>query len=107
MRQARLLAIAAALILFATGSNARTWYVTVDGTGDAPTLHAAADSAHAGDTILVGPGEYRFNVTLHVPSDVVMRSEGGPYVTRFLDRGPEPLPVGIDLGAGADFSPAH
>jgi hypothetical protein len=37
---------------------ARTWHVTVDGTGDVPTLQAAVDSASPGDEVVVGPGRY-------------------------------------------------
>lgn len=38
--------------------DARTWRVNVDGTGDAPTIQAAIDSAAAGDTVLLSPGTY-------------------------------------------------
>lgn len=37
---------------------ARTWRVTIDGTGDAPTIQAAIDSCAAGDSVFVGPGRY-------------------------------------------------
>jgi hypothetical protein len=36
----------------------RVWYVNVEGTGDAPTIEAAVDSAGMGDLILVAPGRY-------------------------------------------------
>ncbi|MFA4947106.1 MAG: right-handed parallel beta-helix repeat-containing protein [Candidatus Krumholzibacteriia bacterium] len=36
----------------------RTWRVTIDGDGDAPTIQAAIDSAAEGDEVLVGPGTY-------------------------------------------------
>jgi hypothetical protein len=39
-------------------SYARTWRVTEDGGGDAPTIQAAVDSAAAGDSILVAAGKY-------------------------------------------------
>lgn len=39
-------------------ASARTWYVKVDGSGDAPTIQAAVDSAVAGDLILVAAGRY-------------------------------------------------
>ncbi len=40
----------------------RTWYVTVDGTGDAPTIRSACvDSARNGDVVLVAPGRYTWS----------------------------------------------
>jgi hypothetical protein len=48
----------AAFFLFPAPTDARTWRVTVDGTGDAPTIEAAMDSAAAFDTVLVAPGEH-------------------------------------------------
>jgi len=35
---------------------AETWYVKVDGTGDAPTIQAALDSCVTGDTVLLVNG---------------------------------------------------
>lgn len=46
------------ILVFTTASQARTWYIAPDGTGDAPTIPDAADSAAYGDTILVAPGTY-------------------------------------------------
>jgi hypothetical protein len=56
----------------------RTWYVKVDGTGDAPAIHAAMDSAAYGDTILVGPGTYVLTELLWLKSGVKLISESGP-----------------------------
>lgn len=39
-------------------SRARTWQVNPGGTGDAPTVQAAIDSAEAGDDILLASGSY-------------------------------------------------
>jgi len=65
------------LVLAAAGSSgARTWYVNEAGTGDAPTISAAMDSAAYGDTVLVGPGTYVGSIA--VTEGVTLRSEIGP-----------------------------
>ena len=60
--RSRLVALAAAgagLVVAANGSvDARTWRVTSDHQGDAPTIAAACDSAAPGDVVLVAPGLY-------------------------------------------------
>jgi hypothetical protein len=65
-------------------SSARTWYVTVDGSGDAPTIYAAMDSATAGDTVLLGPGTYELPDRVHMTSGVVLTSELGPTRTKLV-----------------------
>jgi predicted outer membrane repeat protein len=59
---ARSLAIAPlvifALCLWTAATDARTWNVRVDGTGDVPTIQAAIEVADSGDVILVAPGRY-------------------------------------------------
>ena len=54
-----LLMLLVALVGGRNSSHARTWTVTDDGLGDAPSIRAAVDSASAiGDTIYVAPGDY-------------------------------------------------
>jgi len=71
---------------------ARTWHVTVDGTGDVPTIQTAVDSATSGDEIIVGPGtytwanqgsgtEYGLIRFLRGRNGITLRSEGGAAAT--------------------------
>jgi len=60
-------------------SGARTWYVNEAGTGDAPTIPAAMDSAAYGDTVLVGPGTYYGWIDM--TDGVTLMSELGPTET--------------------------
>ncbi|MCH7549144.1 MAG: hypothetical protein IH969_06370 [Candidatus Krumholzibacteriota bacterium] len=101
--QHRILIILAITASLASTAEARTWYVAVDGSGDAPTLHAAMDSANAGDTILVGPGTYEIETCLDVPAGVSVISENGPHETRVVGVGPLPPTCGFNLQAGSDL----
>lgn len=73
--------VATVLVLAATAAQSRTWRVNTAGTGDAPTLHAAMDSAVAGDVVLVEAGEYLLGTGLTVPSGVRLQGESGPAYT--------------------------
>jgi nitrous oxidase accessory protein NosD len=81
------------VLLLAVGmarpARARTWYVKADGTGDAPTIQAAIDSATGGDIVLVAPGTYDDTthvqvgdslevVNVHLYKNVKLRAEGDP-----------------------------
>ncbi|UCG51705.1 MAG: hypothetical protein JSW58_16220, partial [Candidatus Latescibacterota bacterium] len=46
------------LVILSPVSVARTWYVIPDGTGSAPTIQAAIDSAAAEDTVALADGVY-------------------------------------------------
>lgn len=78
-------------ILMPTAS-ARVWYVDSSGTGDAPTIQSAIDSASAGDEIVVAPGYYSwtnqgtgdergFIRFMERDFYVTLRSESGPGLT--------------------------
>ena len=73
---------------------ARTWYVNIGGTGDAPTLNAAVDSAAAGDSVVVGPGTYLISALILKPG-MVLVSEDGPLATILQSDGTNY--VGIDM----------
>ncbi len=46
------------LLVLASSASGRTWYITPDGLGDAPTIQAGTDSAAAGDTVSLADGTY-------------------------------------------------
>lgn len=65
-------------------ARARTWRVTPDHQGDAPTVAAALDSAQAGDVVLLGPGVYSWTTEgaqlpsmLRLGAGVTLRGESG------------------------------
>jgi len=72
-------------------SEARTWYVLEDGSGDAPTIQAAIDSSSNGDSVLVAPGHYLENLNLR-GRRIHLRSESGPGAT-ILDGSGKPTAV--------------
>jgi hypothetical protein len=75
------LIMAAALCCF-SNAFAKTWYVKVDGAGDAPTIQAALDSCMAGDTVLVAPGTYLQPAIVFWEKDsLTIMSEGGANTT--------------------------
>jgi predicted outer membrane repeat protein len=71
---------------------ARTWRVAPDGTGDAPTIQAAVDSARTGDLVLAAPGRYTWTNQgtgdeyalirfLRGATGFTVRAEAGPELT--------------------------
>lgn len=67
--------------LIVSGSaHSSVWRIRADGTGDAPSIQNAIDQASNGDTIQVGPGEYRTQLWIE-GKGVVLRSDDGPSET--------------------------
>jgi hypothetical protein len=99
--------IAALLILsIASLASARTWRVNTAGTGDAPTLHAAMDSALSGDIVLVEAGHYELADNLGVPSNVQLIGESGPALTVISRDALAGLDT-VELGSGASMRGVH
>ena len=84
MKRLLVVAVAAGSLLIPAAVSARTWYVNEEGTGDAPTIEAAMDSAAYGDTVLVGPGTYQ-HCQLQIPDGVTLTSESGPATTTLVN----------------------
>lgn len=81
--------ILAALLATSTGAHARTWHVTVNGTGDAPTIQAAVDSAADGDIVLVAAGNYNWGNQGGTIAGMIFIPETGPNLTIISESGPE------------------
>ncbi len=82
------------VLALAAPAFAKTWHITVDGTGDAPSIQSAVLASSNGDTILVAPGHYTWSNQNTEPTDVyamiqfdqgreriALLSEAGPYQT--------------------------
>jgi predicted outer membrane repeat protein len=80
------------MFMISNAAVARIWYVTEDGSGDAPTIQAAIDSATAGDDVVVAAGTYTWTNQgasgdyglIYFERDVTgidLLSESGPYLT--------------------------
>jgi hypothetical protein len=87
--------IGAALCVLANSAFARTWYVTADGSGDAPSVEAALDSTVSGDTVLAGEGVHEVRVAIFMRDGVTLLSEHGPYYTRLVPKPFSYPPVAI------------
>jgi parallel beta-helix repeat protein len=97
-----LVAIAIGVSLARVPADARTWRVTPDGTGDAPSLEAVMDSVSPGDTVLVGPGEHAI-ASFTIPDAVVVVGEQGPRQTRVVPVG-FPILSGVGCGNWVEVS---
>lgn len=83
-------------------SDARTWIIEVDGSGDAPTIQAGIDSACAGDNVLVGVGTYIENINF-MGKDVVVRSQLGAAAT-VLDGSSQELSTVLFISGESRFA---
>src|SRR5262245_60095286 len=74
--QSRTALVAIAFALVTSTSEARTWHIHANRTGDAPTNQAGIDSAAAGDSVLVTGGTYHENLDTH-EKRISLVGEGG------------------------------
>ena len=79
-----LIALAVMICLWPLSAHSRTWHVRNDGTGDAPTIQAAIDSAAAGDTITLAKGIFADEPIIWCTdkNNLIINSEAGPDSTR-------------------------
>ena len=82
------------------------WYVKPDGSGDAPTIQAAIDSASARDTIICAAGTYTGDGNRDIEfrgKILVLMSESGPEATIIDCDGTEAEPhIGLRFVGGED-----
>jgi hypothetical protein len=89
-----------------TSGYARTWRVNPHGTGDAPDLHAAMDSANAYDTVLLEAGLYSVPGGLSVTMNVNLVGESGPAFTLIYRDDPLASST-VGLLSGASITGIH
>ena len=84
----------------------QVWYVTPDGSGDAPTIQAAIDSASARDTIICAAGTYTGDGNRDIEfrgKSLILVSESGPEATIIDCNGTEAEPhIGLRFVGGED-----
>jgi hypothetical protein len=93
-----LIALAATICLWPLSAYSRTWHVRNDGTGDAPTIQAAIDSAAAGDTITLAKGIFAVQSMIQcgMKNNIAINSEAGPDSTSlYLGEGSASLSVAL------------
>ncbi len=90
-------------VISSSPAQARTWYIKVDGTGDAPTIQAGVDSAIAGGSVLVGPGTYYLSGGILVKDGITLIAEKGPLET-ILDASSEWLWRGLSADDNTEIT---
>lgn len=76
------------LLALPISAYARNWYVTSEGTGDAPNIQAAVDSAATGDVVLLASGTFRGDGNRDVDfsgKSVTVTSEAGQAIYCIID----------------------
>jgi hypothetical protein len=72
---------ALALLVLAPSASARTWLITPEGTGDAPTIQAGIDSSSTGDVVELANGTFTGDGNRDLDyggKAITVRSAGGP-----------------------------
>ena len=64
-----------------TSLTPRTITVALDGTGDFTSIQAAVDAAKQGDTVVLAPGSYPQDVTIHSKEHIRLIGAGAEKVT--------------------------
>ncbi|MFH1313124.1 MAG: hypothetical protein ABIJ00_07815 [Candidatus Eisenbacteria bacterium] len=106
-----ILVFAVMILALACSSAAETWYITPDGTGDAPSIQAGIDSAAAGDLVLLADGVYtgtgNRDIVFYTKA-VTVRSENGDPDLCIIDcQGSELDPHrGFGFGSGTSSASA-
>jgi len=112
--------LAVAILLISYAASARTWYVTPEGTGDAPTIQAGIDSASAGDEVVLADGTFTGPGNRDIEyfgKAITVRSESGDPDLCIVDceesgrgfmfqdfEGPESVLEGITITRGYNLS---
>lgn len=72
------------ILLCPCRSDAATWYIKADGTGDAPTIQDGVTAAANGDTVLLAPGTFTGTGNKYInlrSKAITVTSEAGPEAT--------------------------
>ena len=63
-------------LLASPPASARTWYIKLDGSGDAPTIQAGIDSAAVGDSVILEGGTWHVH-DINMKAGICLVGEGG------------------------------
>ena len=91
MKRVATMLIVLSFFWLAGSAQGRTWHIKSDGSGDAPTIQAAIDSAAVGDSVAVNEGTYFENIVLKIGVKVL-----GGWNSSFTLRDPQAYTTTID-----------